>query len=499
MVSKEKLNQIFQDAIAYHQQGQFDKAEAGYRQVLKIDPKQADSLHLLGVIAHQRLDHTQAVELINRALSQKTTDATIYNNLGKSYRALEEYEKAVDCYKKAIQLNPDYQAAWNNLGAAYYGCEKTEESIRACNEAIRLKPKDFQAHLNLGNALKQAGDCKAAVESFDKALEINPTYYQAHFNLGNLYKGAGQLNEAVSCYLEVLKIKPDLAEAHNSLGSVYENQDKLKAARISLEKALQLKPDYIEALNNMGRVYRRIGQTTQAIKYYKKGLNLEPNRISLLNNLAGVLKEEGRITEALQNFRKIIEIDHNYTEAQSNLLFVMHYSPDLSEESLFEKHRIWGETQLESNLEFRSFNRDKNPDKRLKVGYVSPDFRCHSVAFFLEPILLHHNQAKFEIYCYSNVINPDKTTERLKELVPHWTSIVGMSNDEVTARILEDGIDILIDLAGHTGNNRLPVFARKPAPLQVSYLGYPNTTGLPAIDYRLTDAYADPPGATEKW
>ena len=499
MPSQNEIANLLQEAITCHQQGEIDQAESLYRRVIKVKPRQPDSLHLLGVIAHQRGNHEQAIKLIRRALTYKTSDATFYNNLGEAYRALEDFDNAIECYKKAIHLNADYQAAWNNLGAAYYGSAKTEDSIHACSEAIRLNPKDYQAHLNFGNALLQAGKKDAAENSFLEALKINPEYYQAHFNLGNYYKECGRLKDAEVSYLEVLRIKPDLAEAHNSLGNVYENQNKLKAAQSSLANALKLKPEYLEALNNRGRVYEKLGQTSRAIKSYKQGLRLEQDRISILNNLAGAYKEEGRIDESIRLFQKIVTLEPENTDAYSNLLLVSHYSTDLDCETIFTEHREWAEKIIRSHSSTCSFNNTNDSSKRIKVGYVSPDFRGHSVAFFLEPILANHEKDEVEIFCYANVIHPDETTERLQRLAHHWTSIVGLSDDEVSSRIHNDEIDILVDLAGHTGKNRLPIFARKPAPVQVSFLGYPNTTGLPMIDYRLTDANADPPGSTEKW
>ncbi len=177
----------------------------------------------------------------------------------------------------------------------------------------------------------------------------------------------------------------------------------------------------------------------------------------------------------------------------------LHYVPNPDNNSIYEKHCAWAKKYTAATLNNRTFHNECDPEKELRIGYVSPDFRAHSVAYFLEPILANHDKKSIRIYCYSAVVSPDETTERFKDLTHSWKSIVGLSDDDVASCIFNDQIDILVDLAGHTGNNRLLIFSRKLAPVQVSYLGYPNTTGLSTIDYRLTDAFADPPGSTDEW
>ena len=244
-------------------------------------------------------------------------------------------------------------------------------------------------------------------------------------------------------------------------------------------------------------MFKTQGKLKEAIESYDKAIKLKSDYLEAYNNRGNTLRNLGRLDESIMSFEQALVLRPNFSEAHSNLLLASHYHPKLSSEAILKKHIAWGESNVVQNKINESYKNDKNPERRLKVGYISPDFRTHSVAYFIEPILAHHDET-FEIYCYSAVNRPDETTKRIERLVTHWVSIIGKSDEEVATRIRDDRIDILVDLAGHTAKNRLLLFAHKPAPIQVTYLGYPNTTGLPTMDYRLTDDYADPSGKTEK-
>ena len=209
-----------------------------------------------------------------------------------------------------------------------------------------------------------------------------------------------------------------------------------------------------------------------------------------------MFQTQGRTAEALRCFQQACGKQPEFAAAHSNLLLAMHYDPAKSPEEIFAEHRKTPHASVEPA---RSHSNDPTPDRRLRIGYLSPDFRSHSVAFFFEPVIEAHDRAAFEVTCYSNVPRPDHATLRFERLADRWRNVRGLGDEAAAALIRADGIDILIDLAGHTGENRLDVMARKPAPVAVTWLGYPDTTGLPQIDYRITDAWADPPGASERF
>ncbi|MFQ5545679.1 MAG: FkbM family methyltransferase, partial [Acidiferrobacterales bacterium] len=231
---------------------------------------------------------------------------------------------------------------------------------------------------------------------------------------------------------------------------------------------------------------------------YQQALTLKPDFAEAHNNLGNALKEQGKLTEAIAAYRQALALKPDFTDAHSNLLLCLHYGADTEPAAVFIEHQRWAEQHALSLADtIDPHANDPTPNRRLRIGYLSPDFRTHSVAYFVEPLLAAHDRAGFEVICYANVVRPDSLTKRLQSLVHKWRNIVPLSDAEVADLVREDGVDILVDLAGHTGKNRLLVFARKPAPVQVSYLGYPNTTALATMDYRLTDAWADPPGHME--
>ncbi len=291
-------------------------------------------------------------------------------------------------------------------------------------------------------------------------MRAAPDDPQAYLNLANAFQYQGDLNQAITFYKKALRISPEFTEAYNNLGSAWITQGRLTEAQRCFQKALLMNPLYAEAYNNLGSINQN----------------------------------QGKLKEGIFCFRKALEIKPEYPEAHSNLLYSMHYDPDIHPEQLFEEATKWWQ-----HHGFK--NHRKSPpvpcgehSGRIKIGYVSPDFREHSVSYFFLPLLNIHDHESFEIFCYSSAKREDKITHRIKKLCDHWRPIAWRGSEAVAKQVRSDGIDILVDLAGHTAGNRLLVFAYKPAPVQITWLGYPNTTGMPVMDYRLTDNIADPPG-----
>ena len=457
-----QIKVLINRALEHHQKGEITQAEALYNQIIKLNPKHADALHLLGVIAHQRGDYIAAIGFIKQALSQQE-DAGYFNNLGEVYRALNDNERAIKYYSNSVKCDNGFYMAWNNMGISLGALGKHKEAIKSFKHAISIRPNYNEAYNNLGNISVALGNNNEAIECFRKALKLNPKVTETHINLGNALNIQGNYVDAIAHLQHAITLNNNLPKAYNNLGIAFNMQGKLEAASLNFKHALILWSEYAEAHNNLGTTLYTQGMFDDSFSHYKRACKIKPN----------------------------------YAEAHSNLLLASHYHPKLSSEAILKKHIAWGESNVVQNKINESYKNDKNPERRLKVGYISPDFRTHSVAYFIEPILAHHDET-FEIYCYSAVNRPDETTKRIERLVTHWVSIIGKSDEEVATRIRDDRIDILVDLAGHTAKNRLLLFAHKPAPIQVTYLGYPNTTGLPTMDYRLTDDYADPSGKTEK-
>jgi predicted O-linked N-acetylglucosamine transferase (SPINDLY family) len=242
-----------------------------------------------------------------------------------------------------------------------------------------------------------------------------------------------------------------------------------------------------------------MGRLDDAVVAYRQAVRLKPGLAEAWNNLGTALKELGEVDEALRAYRQAMEIRPDFPMAHSNLLLALHYQPEINGESLFREHRRWDERHARPLAVGASLcANDRNLKRRLRVGYVSADFRAHSVAYFVEGLLANHDPAHVEVFCYANVPAPDTITARVRGIVSHWREIAGIADEAVTKMIREDAIDILVDLGGHTANHRLLIFARKPAAVQVTYLGYGDTTGMDVMGYRLTDVEADPPGHDEE-
>ncbi|MEJ2033782.1 MAG: tetratricopeptide repeat protein, partial [Deltaproteobacteria bacterium] len=311
---------------------------------------------------------------------------------------------------------------------------------------------------NLGNVLRDQGKLGEAVANFQKALVLKPGHASAHCNLGSAFQDQGKLEEAEASYFRALALEPNLVEAHNNLGNVLKDQGKLAEAVSSYRRALALKPDFVEAHNNLGNALKARGELEAAVLSYRKALSLKPD----------------------------------YADAHSNLLLCLHYLPSLSSSDYFGEARGYGRQAASQVSErFSDWHCSFTPE-RLRVGLVSGDFRNHPVGYFLEGLLANIDPNRIELIAYPTHQQEDELTARIRSCFVAWTPLQGMK-DEMAARLIHtDGVHVLLDLAGHTANNRLPIFAWKPAPVQVSWLGYPASTGLAEMDYLLADPYVVP-------
>jgi predicted O-linked N-acetylglucosamine transferase (SPINDLY family) len=493
------ISETFATAIQHHQAGRLHAAEQIYREVLRAEPNHADAIHLLGVISSQVGKHEIAIERIERAIELNRTKAAFHSNLGGAYRALHRIPEAVACYRRALELKPDYVEAHYNLGIAFKDQGNPEEAIACYRRALELKPDFAAAHNNLGNVLRDQGKLDEAVACYRRALELKPDFAAAHNNLGNALKDQGKLEEAVACYRRALKIKPEFAETDNNLGVVLKDQGKLDEAVACYRRALELNPDFAEAHNNLGAALTEQRKLDEAVACCRRALELKPDFAVAYNNLGVVLKDQGKLDEAVACCRRALELKPDFAEAHSNLVYAHIFRAGCDAQTLHEEHRRWNQRHATPLVKFiQPHPNHRSPDRRLRVGYVSADFRNHCQAFFTVPLFSSHDHEDFEIVCYADVVRPDRITERLRSHADTWRSIAGLSHEQVAQLIRQDGIDILVDLTMHMARNRLLVFARKPAPVQACWLAYPGTTGLSTIDYRLTDPYLDPPDLNDR-
>ncbi|HEY8025155.1 MAG TPA: tetratricopeptide repeat protein [Burkholderiaceae bacterium] len=312
---------------------------------------------------------------------------------------------------------------------------------------------------------------------------------------GDAQLDMGEWQAAADFYRQALAIAPDHAGIQNNLGLALSKLRQYEAARDALRRALAIDPQSANACYTLGSIAQELGDLDEAAVRLTEAVTIEPNFAAGFAFLGNVYRELGRTGQAIAACRRALELDPGQSETHSVLLMTLQGSEELSQAAMFAEHRSFAERfETPLLLHRRVHTNAAEPGKRIKLGYVSPDFRRHSVAHFMLPVIEHHDRQQFEIYCYYNRPDGDEYTQRFVESADHFLSCASMSDEDLAERIRADGIDILVDLAGHTGGNRLPVFARKPAPVQVTYLGYIDTTGLAAMDYRLTNGDADPPG-----
>ncbi len=382
------------------------------------------------------------------------------------------------------------------VGLRHHQAGRLAEAEAVYRLVLAASPRHADALHLLGLLAHQSGGSGRAADLIGQAIAIDEGRSAFHYNLGIVRQALGDLPAAERSYRRATALMPNYADALNNLGIVLSDQRKSADAEVSYRAAIAARPDFAAAWNNLGNTLRDRGQLEEASKSYRRAIELQPGCAEAHNHLGTVLQLQARPAAAMASYRRAIELAPGLTEARSNLLNAMSYDPQSTPAEIFAAHREHAATLAPARPPMPHRNAAE-PGRRLRIGYVSPDFRSHSCAYFIEPLIAGHRRTDAEIFCYAQVKAPDSVTERLRSRADHWRSTVGLTDGALAELVRGDGIDILVDLAGHTAGNRLAAFALKPAPVQVSYLGYPTTTGLTAMDWRLTDAHADPPGDSD--
>jgi predicted O-linked N-acetylglucosamine transferase (SPINDLY family) len=457
------VEQAFNLAVQQHRAGKLREAESIYRQILAAQPNEPDTLHMLGLLAYQSGHAPAAVELIGNA----------------------------------IRINPNAPAYHSNLGMALTALGRLDEAAAALQTAIRLEPNLPEPHNNLGNTFRALGRLDEAADMFRRALQLNPGITAARINLGNIHRARGDLERAIDEFQAALRINPNLPEAQTNLASTLLEQGKLADAIAAYRAALAHDPSNALHHYNLGVALERNGQTDEAITCLRAAVRLNPRFIPAYH-LGALLQECGQIDEAIACFRGGLASDPSAAIVHSSLCYALHFHPDSTPDSILREHRAWNE-RFAAPVTPRtpSFANDRSPDRKLKIGYVSPNFHEHPVARFLLPLLEHHDRENVQVFCYSDVARPDAYTHRAQRAAHVWRDTRGLSDEQLANQIREDAIDILVDLSAHLADNRLLALARRPAPVQLTYLAYCSTTGVDAIGYRISDPVLDPAGADE--
>lgn len=456
------LNEAFAQAVAVHQAGEFAAAERMYRDLLRSFPSHAPTLCNLGVLLVRAGRVDEASECYNLALAAAPGHPDAHFNLGNLYRRAGRPREAAQHYRACLAANPTHAGAAFNLGLALSAAGDAAGAAESFAAVARLEPANPDAHSRLGDALVRAGRTAEGVAALRRAVELRPDDHRNLYNLGLALAAGGETADA--------------QELH--------------------ERALQLKPDYAEAHNGLGLVLEATGRKDDAHSHYRRAVELKPELGDAWSNLGMNLAEQGRSEEAIACFRESLARQPLAPAIHSNLLLHLNYSSGINPEQVRDEHLAWAACFAGTTPDGPPVPAPHDPGRRLRVGYLSADFRGHTVAGFIETLLRHHDRDRVEVFAYASVPRPDETTERLKSLSDHWRPVGGLTDARAFDRIRGDDLDVLIDLGGHTAGNRLLLMAARPAPVQATLFGYPNTTGLKAVDYRISDPHSDPPGMT---
>lgn len=475
--------------------GEAAAALASYLHTIEYKPDSAGAHSNIGS-AHMQLGNPEAAAAACRkAIDINPGLADAHMTLGLALESLGESLRALDSFSRVIELRPDAVGAHHQLGMAYAALKNYDRAVECYRRAIEIDPDEAEIHSNLGTALKAQGDHDAAIASYRRAIELRPDLAEVRYNLGTALKYCGRPAEAIVSFCRAIEIKKDYFEAYLNLGLSYREVQKFDEALECLHQAARLQPGSHGAYLNLGATYAQVGKIGAAIENYQKSLSIEPDNADACVNLACALKDVGEYREALTLLRKALVQEPHHLLAHNNLLFIQNYVEVRAGEELLADALRFGRVVSQKAQPFRSWTRPGNGGRVFRVGFVSGDLCSHPVGHFLVDVLEALSQqtaGHMELYAYPTRFVQDELSQRLQACFKVWAPVVGLADAALATRIHDDEIDVLVDLSGHTAHNRLPVFAWRPAPVQMSWLGYCATTGLSEIDYYLADPFAMP-------
>lgn len=447
------------EGVQHHQAGRLAEAASCYAKVARSDPGWPHAIHYLGLIALQQGDPARAAGLIKQAIARLPEVPEFHVNLGNAEKRSGNLPAAVLAYERALALRPSFAEASANRGLALADLGQAHEAVLAIEHALALNPGLAALQLPLARLHFSLGNHAQAQPLFTASLD-----------------DAAPADAWVEAGISALELRqPELARRH-------------------FRRAIAIEPANYGALNGLGAASADLGLIGEAIAALESARQRAPAQLPALENLANVLKDAGRVDEALALYREALALHGPSRFLLSNYLFAALYSDHLPESEIVAAHRAFGDRFGDSP---GRAVRSANPPRRLRLGYVSGDLFDHPVASFLIGVLRHHAVQDFEVFVYQTGSYVDRTTAQLKSHVEHWREAAQLNDAQFAALVQGDALDVVVDLSGHTADNRLAAFAARLAPVQLTYLGYPFRSGLRAIDYRVVDRVTDPLDASE--
>ena len=453
-----------------------------------------ESMHAAAKRALLQGQHGVALTVIASALQKQPENAALWCTRGIAHRLALSYDHARADYEHAHQLDPTDVRTLGNLGEWYLARNAFAQALTWLDTALALDPHYYEVRVNRVAALTEMRQLEQAHTEAERLVKDYPTRPEPYGNLGNVLFAEGKLKESIAQYQKALEVRPDYAEAHFCLVALLGFSGKQELVADYLERCIEEKGETSQRLTLLAVAHKECGNLEKAIALSRKVIQTYPDELRGQVNLAGCLSDTGNPQQALEIYRALSDKDASQMPMASNVLFEMNYLPDFSREEVFQHHVAWAEkyeTPMAVPVQFDGWCRD--PQRKLKVGYVSADFCAHPVGFLLRDVLRMHNKEHFEFHCFSAGVKTDGITTDIAAAVDTWSEVVFETPQELASRIREAQVDVLVDLSGHTGNHRLLGFALRPAPVQATWLGYFNTTGMSCMDYFISDPHTSPP------
>ena len=490
--ARKQADGLLTAAVAAFRQGRQAEAQAICGQILAGVPDHFEALHLLGISALEggRLD--LAEQALTRAVALEPRNAEAHANLGLALFNLKRYDDARMAQERAVALKPNFAQALTSLGNTLMNLRLFEPALEAHGRAIAAKSDYADAYCNRGMAQLLLQRNLEASQSFDRALSLNPRHMQAMFGKGLVGIHLRHFDRSMDAFNAALAMKPGNAAILAQRGRLSLQMGQFKPAEADFDAALAVDPALEAALLGKAHVGVLTDDIAPAMAACKKVLEQNASSEVALAWLGACLAKQGDIVGAIQHFERALAIKPDFEDAITKKIFALDFFPDADFAQHQAVRREWWDrigARIPRRLLLAS---ELDPDRRITVGYVSSDFRSHSAALTFLPVLRHHDHQAFKVVCYSCSPLKDSVTEQCRSFSDNWVEAWQLSDDELADRVQADRIDILVDLSGHSAGNRLAVFARKPAPIQVTAWGNATGTGLPAIDYFFADPVTVP-------
>jgi predicted O-linked N-acetylglucosamine transferase (SPINDLY family) len=464
--------------------------------VLETRAAQAGDVLAMHAAAKRALlqgNHAAALIAIAPALRKQPGNAALWCTRGIAHRLASSFENALADYEHACQLDPKDVRTLGNLGEWHLARNAFAQALTWLDTALAIDPNYYEVRVNRVAALIELRQMEQAHTEADQLVQDYPTRPEPYGNLGNVLFSEGKLKEAIEQYKKALEIRPDYAEAHFSLIVLQGFSGHQELVVDYLERCIQEKGATSQRLTLLAVAHKECGNLEKAMVLSRKVIATYPQELRAQVNLAGCLSDTGHPKQAMEIYASLSDPVTSHMGMASNVLFEMNYLPEFLRDEAFQRHLAWAkkyEAPMVASAQFDRRNRD--PQRKLKIGYVSADFCAHPVGFLLRDVVRMHDKNNFEFHGFSVGIKKDEITADIAAAVNAWSDVVFETPQELANRIREAQVDVLVDLSGHTGNHRLLTFALRPAPVQATWIGYFNTTGMSSMDYFITDPHTSP-------